>query len=248
MEQRILRRDALDVFHGEGQFALQIEHFKECYNYDRDSNFTLLDVGGGVGYFVLALQQEFPNMRATILDLDESAISKAKSNGLDAVVGSVLKPPPSIHLQKFDIVCFNEVLHHIIAASDRNTCKLQQLALLRAKGLASQAGSIFINELCYEGKVFSDSSSAIIFHLLTNPLLSKIVASISAFVPSLKANTVGVGIRFRPYGGWVRLIESAGFQLSKKCEGAVEKPSFAKRLLLNIRHAQRVSVKVQVSR
>ena len=129
IEQRILHRDALDVFHDSIPFAFdEIEDFKGCYNYDRDSSFTLLDVGGGVGHFVLALQQEFPNMRATILDLDENAISKAKSNGLHAVVGSVLTPPPSIPLQTFDVVCFNLILHHIIAENDRDTRKLQELA------------------------------------------------------------------------------------------------------------------------
>ena len=35
----------------------------------------------------------------------------------------------------------------------------------------------------------------------------------SIVVPSLKANTFGVGVRFRAHGEWLRVFESAGYDV-----------------------------------
>ena len=230
IEQRILKRKALDAFDTNEGVAEQIAHFKLCYEYNRDSKFTLLDIGGGGGYFISALQREYPNMRATILDLDNLAIEKAASNGLNGIVGSVLNPPSQLTSQKFDVICFNLVLHHIIATKDSDTRKLQSLALFNARAISSVGGSIFIHEICYEGRFFSGSSSAIIFHILTNALLSKMTLFISKYVPSLKANTLGVGVRYRAYDAWVKLIKLSGYNIAQECKSGKEGHSFVRRV------------------
>lgn len=245
MEQKVLQRSALDAFDTPEGVVEQLRHFKECYGYDRSSPFSLLDVGGGAGYFVSALQEEFPAMRATILDIDESAVFKARGRGLAAEPGSILERLPEHIPGEFDVICFNLVLHHIVAGGARKTRELQMRALSLAGKRLSGNGSVFVHEICYEGRIFPDSTGAMIFQALSNPLFAGIARLAGRFVPSLRANTVGVGVRFRPSSGWVRLIEEAGGKSLKVRPGGTEGHSLSRRLLLNVREVRRCSFKAQ---
>lgn len=56
-------------------------------------------------------------------------------------------------------------------------------------------------------------------------------------IPSFKANTFGVGVRFRANAEWTRLFEEAGYRVVGSAEGEAERVAPPLRLLLiqNIR-------------
>ena len=79
--QRILPQSAIDAFDTPEGVAEQLQHLKLLLRYKHLSVFSLLDVGGGTGFFATAVQNEFPNAEITILDLDQQSVTKATQLG-----------------------------------------------------------------------------------------------------------------------------------------------------------------------
>lgn len=73
-----------------------------------------------------------------------------------------------------------------------------------------------------------------------SPLLSLIGSVISKLIPSLRANTFGVGVRFRNREEWIRVFDSAGYIVKSSSLGQSELVSFARKYLL-IRQIRRDS-------
>ena len=134
-----------------------------------------MDVGGGTGFFVSALQTELPHVEATILDLDEASVIKGTNLGLTSIYGSIVEPPAAILAKKFDVISFNLFLHHIIGNTDASTADLQRLALERACTLLANGGHIFVHEICYEGIVVPDSSALLIFQITSSRCISEVL-------------------------------------------------------------------------
>ena len=112
MQQRILPRSAIDAFDTPEGMAEQLQHFKSLLGFNPGSVFSLLDVGGGTGFFASAVKAEFPHAEITILDLDEQSVVKGNKSGLNAIHGSIIDPPAEVRGRKFDVVSFNLILHH----------------------------------------------------------------------------------------------------------------------------------------
>jgi hypothetical protein len=127
-----------------------------------------------------------------------------------------------------EIVSFNLILHHLIGGSERATTELQKRALASWKG---RARAVFVNEYIYESFV-GNLSGRLIFSITSNPILSWIGGRLAAVFPSFKANTFGVGVRFRAHEEWVRLFQSAGYSVTGRMVGEAEPVSPAWRLLL----------------
>src|SRR5262245_6771404 len=159
VEQRVLPQMAIDAFDTHEGTAEQLQHFKTLLGYTRESVFSLLDVGGGTGFFATAVQREFPHAAITILDLDESSVRKGRESGLNALQGSILDPPDEIRAKKFDVVSFNLMLHHIIGDDEPSTYDLQRRALEQGRSLMTNEGKMFVHEICYEGRVLRDLSA-----------------------------------------------------------------------------------------
>jgi 2-polyprenyl-3-methyl-5-hydroxy-6-metoxy-1,4-benzoquinol methylase len=81
--------------------------------YNQDDNFTLLDVGCGIGIVAKIIHQNFPNARITGFDISYDAVESAK----------LLLPSANIHIgniyeypyddRTFDMVICLEVLEHL---------------------------------------------------------------------------------------------------------------------------------------
>jgi hypothetical protein len=61
-----------------------------------------------------------------LIDADPVSVSKAQKIGVDAGVGDALAPAPS---GDEAVVCFNLILHHLVAATDARTRELLSAAL-----------------------------------------------------------------------------------------------------------------------
>lgn len=65
----------------------------------------------------------------------------------------------------------------------------------------------------YESFVINNFSGWLIYQITSNSALSVLGNFIAKFIPSLKANTFGVGVRFRSHKEWQRMFESLGFEI-----------------------------------
>lgn len=241
VQQRLLPERAHEAFDTAEGMAEQLQHFKSLLGYNHQSVFSLLDVGGGAGFFARAVQIEFPHAEVTILDLDEQSVMKGTKLGLNAIHGSIIDPPTEVREKLFDVISFNLILHHIIGDDEPSTQDLQRRALKQVRDLLANDGLIFVHEICYEGRLFPDLSARLIYHMTANRYLSQAVRLAGKAIPALKANTAGVGVRFRPASGWILLADMSGLDIVNACQGGQEGHSWLRTTLLLIREVRRQS-------
>lgn len=185
----------------------------------------IVDIGGGCGFFAKALQN-VSGLKVRVLDTDPQSIEHCKCEGLDAAEGDALNPTIA---GDESVVCFNLILHHLVGRSEEETSKLQRRAL---SVWHTKAPVIFINEYIYESYGSDGFSGWLIYQITSNSILSKLGNLIAKVLPSLKANTFGVGVRFRSHAEWKKMFESLGFNVVETVLGKQEGISLPRRLLL----------------
>lgn len=185
---------------------------------------AVVDVGGGCGFFAQALK-DAAKLNVRVIDMDPLSVDACTSKGVVGVLGDALSPERQ---GDEDVVCFNLILHHLVGASENQTLVMQKEALVKWHG---QARVIFVNEYIYESYV-GNISGRIIYAITRSKLLSVIGKAISVFVPSLRANTFDVGVRFRAHDEWCRIFQSAGFRVIATRQGKEDGVSLARRLLM----------------
>ena len=126
------------------------------------------------------------------------------------------------------MACFNLILHHLVGHGERETSSLQMRALDRWKGNDVR---LFVNEYIYDSYV-ANASGALIYGITASSLLSSLAGFVARFLPSLRANTFGVGVRFRSEKEWRRMFEAQGWRVSNYKRGKEEHVSLPRRLLL----------------
>lgn len=134
------------------------------------------------------------------------------------------------------MVYFNLILHHLVSPGLTTTLTLQRRAL---EAWGCRAVSLFVNDYIFH-TYLSTLSGRVIYEITSSRLLSALASVVSRVVPSLRANTFGVGVRFRGRDEWVRIFESLGFKGAGFVRVAEETVSPARRLLM-IRSCRRDS-------
>jgi len=196
----------------------------------------VVDVGGGCGFFAQRLTA-LTGRRVLVMDTDAASIEACRRAGVEAMYGDALSPEV---MGREGVVTFNQILHHLVGRSERVTQELQRQAL---RVWRQQVRAVFVNEYIYESYL-GNFSGWFIFQITKSQLLSRVGRVVATFVPSLKANTFGVGVRFRAHREWLRLFESAGYEVKSSIRGTEEKVSPARRMLL-IKHKRRDSFLLQ---
>lgn len=174
---------------------------------------VVVDVGGGCGHFAARLFRAGCSVR--VIDTDEKSVAACRRVGIDAQVADALSPPIA---GDEHAACFNLILHHLIGASERITRELQSQALIAWR---YQAEYIFVNEYVYDS-FLGDFSGRLIYEVTSSKALSAIAAMVGRFFPMLKANTLGVGVRFRSEASWRRLFADAGYEVAAYRRGEEE--------------------------
>ena len=222
--QKILSDEQVAAFYHDCFVKQQVEHFSQITAPCLQGGHVIVDVGGGCGYFASAIQNQL-NIRARLIDMDPMSVNTARTLGVEAMIGDALKP-----IKQGDevIACFNLILHHLVGNSEKQTLKLQKIAVS-----AWHEGDtrLFVNEYIYESW-FGGISGWLIYQITKNELLSSVAKAIAKIVPSLRANTFGVGVRFRTSYEWRKLFSSAGFKVIDEIKGDDEFIALPLRLLL----------------
>lgn len=219
-EQQKLSDAQLEAFYHDGFVEDQVRHFSRLLG----PGGTVVDVGGGRGFFARRLA-EAVGRKVRVLDSDPVAVAGCRENGVDGEIGDALAPRVA---GDEEAVSFNLILHHLVGASERATRDLQSRALRAWKG---KARDLFVNEYIYESFV-GRASGRLIFWITKSRVLSWMGRAVAFFARSLRANTFGVGVRFRAHDEWRRLFEEAGFEVVAAELGAPEPVSLPRRLLL----------------
>ena len=170
-----------------------------------DGEFSFLDVGGGNGVFADRLLAEYPKATGTVLDNSEVLLARNVANPRKQTICSSAENVANLG-RKYDLICINWVLHHLVGDSYRKS-RQNQLATLQAlRGLLTERGRVSIYENNYHGWLFQDLPGRMIFELTSSKLLSPIVGKIGA-------NTAGVGVCFLSQRQWVDTVSKAGYEL-----------------------------------
>lgn len=228
--QKTLSESQIEAFYHDHFVASQVADFAALAL--PHAQRVVVDVGGGVGHFAAALQRR-GGCRVRVLDTDPVSLHACQAKGLEASLDDALAPHI---LGDEDVVCFNLVLHHLVGQDEADTLALQRRAL---QAWLPHARCLFVNEYIYDSYV-ATASGRLIFAITRNRTLSILASWISRVVPSLRANTFGVGVRFRGHDEWVGLFEGLGFEVAATIRGAEEQVSVARRMLL-IRSCRRDS-------
>ncbi len=224
--QKILSKEQISAFYHKDFVDDQVVDFIFLLRlFVKKSGCKVIDIGGGYGFFARELKNHL-DLQVKVIDSDTESIKYCESEGIECEQGDALNPEI---VGDEDIVCFNLILHHLIGESAQKTHAMQGHAL---SAWHSTARILFINEYIYESFVIRDLSGWLIYQITSNSLLSNIGNLVAKIIPSLKANTFGIGVRFRSHAEWSRIFESLGFEVVDTKKGKEEYVSLARRLLL----------------
>ncbi len=237
IKQVKLDENQIKAFYVDGFAQRQINHFvllTRSVILEKDKK--VVDVGGGCGYFAVGLHQAIGHP-IRVIDSDPQSIAICSQYNLLSVeseLGDALNPRIC---GDEGVVCFNLILHHLIGNNEAETYFLQAKALQVWQGHSQY---IYVNEYIYDSYI-GDLSGRLIYKVTKSPLLSAIGRIAGRFVPALRANTFGVGVRFRSHDEWLRLFEEWGFDVVGKVCSEPDRGNLFLRFLLLIRESRKDS-------
>ena len=224
VDQKILSASQIEQFHHDEFVENQTSDFINLTSISNLELKNIVDIGGGVGHFAEMLHK-ISDFKVRVIDLDPTSVEACAKKGIHSNIGDALKPN---FFGDEDVVCFNMILHHLIGKNDDDTRYLQLSAL---KVWQDRTKAVFVNEYIYDSSV-RGFSGWLIFKITSSSVLSAAANSIARFVPSLFANTFGVGVRFRSHDEWVEIFEDAGYEVTGYRKGLDEYVPLPRRLLL----------------
>jgi len=222
--QTLLSSQQVEAFHNDRFVEDETQHFLALLGSAAADPSEVVDVGGGCGFFARRLS-ELTGRRVRVIDTDRTSIEACRRAGVEAACEDALHPS---FTGREGVVTFNMILHHLVGRSERITRDLQRRALSVWR---PQVRAVFVHEYIYESYL-GNVSGWLIFQITSSRLLSCIGRAVATFAPTLRANTFGVGVRFRARKEWLRLFESAGYVVSSSIVGPEDGISLARRLLL----------------
>jgi hypothetical protein len=223
--QIVLGKEELKEFYHECFVDDQAKDFLALQRVPADKIGKVVDIGGGCGFFAKKIM-DLGITDVLVMDTDDNSVRTCGEKGVKAEISDALSP----RIQGDEaIVCFNLILHHLIGSSEAMTLDAQKRALSAWRG---RGVSLFVNEYVYEGFINEKSSAKLIWCITSSKLLSIIGKFVSWFIPSLKANTFGFGVRFRTKSDWERIFSATGYEVAGYSRGVDEEISLARRLLL----------------
>jgi hypothetical protein len=212
--QRALSTEQVEAFYHDLFVEDQTRHFVEMAPRPAGSG-VVVDVGGGCGFFARRLQQ-LTARRVRVIDMDPASVRACHEAGVEASRGDALAPVPA---GDEEVASFNLILHHLVADSEAETRALQVRAL---RAWHTHAQAVFVNEYIYQSFV-ARLSGWLIFQITKSRVLSALGRAAARVVPAFKANTFGVGVRFRSHDEWVELFAQAGFRVEDRRIGEAER-------------------------
>lgn len=236
VDQKALDDQQIAEFYHENFVKDQVRDFGQLLGSRDLEGSRLIDLGGGIGHFAAGIRATY-GCQATVLDSDPASVAACHLRNIPAVLGDALTADVA---SDFDLASLNLVIHHLVGKDFFATRHLQ-VKVLNNQISGSGPTMIFVNEYIYDSFVYAELASRVIFGITSSATLSAIGRRIARFVPSLSANTFGVGVRFHSYAGWRQIFEEAGWRLGAHARGVEEHISLPRRVAFLLKSCRRDS-------
>lgn len=171
-----------------------------------DGDFTFIDIGGGNGKFADLILDAYPKSKGAVLDNSELLLSKNTSRDRKKCILSSAEDLLEAVTEKYDIVFYNWVLHHLVHDSYADTVNAAKESLACAGQLLTERGKVSIFENMYDGILVDNLPSHLIFHLTSSKLLEPVTRFFGA-------NTAGVGVCFQSRNSWDSIVNKASLDV-----------------------------------
>lgn len=182
-------------------WAMLTRHIDDSFP---DGDFRFLDVGGGNGVFADRLLAAYPRAEGAVLDNSRLLLERNRPNPRKTLIEDSAENLDRLP-QRYDLICFNWVLHHLVGDGYRTSVAHVDGTLRKAAGLLTPRGHVSIFENMYDGLLLDNAPSHIIFGLTS-------AKTIAPIVRRLGANTARLGVCFQSRASWQRILERAGIQ------------------------------------
>jgi hypothetical protein len=199
---------------------------------DRDfpqGDFRFIDIGGGNGKFTDRLLAAYPNATGTVLDNSQLLLDRNTHNPRKLLLNASIENLETEVTQRYDIVFFNWVFHHLVgesyAESRRNIAK----TLTKVETLLTDRGRLSIIDNMYNGSLVDGLPSWLIYQATSSKAIAKLVKKGGA-------NTAGVGVCFLSRQLWHTTLRDAGLEILKYSDDEPWEIPWTWHALLHIDH------------
>jgi|GEM_PF-2758937 len=172
-----------------------------------DRPWSMLDVGGGSGILSDYLHEQFPQSRATVLDISPELLdANVRAPWKTVLRGSATDLAARAGGKRFDLVCIHNVLHHVVDGGYRSSGMRVRSVVRQVYDILAPRGHISLFEMSYRGWPVESLSGRIVFQWTSNRALGLLCRR-------LGANAGGVGVRFLPEAAWRDMLVRSGFDV-----------------------------------
>ena len=172
-----------------------------------DGEFSFLDVGGGNGVFADRILATYGKATGTVVDNSRYLLDRNGPNERKSLIEcGVEDMKAGVGDNKYDIIFFNWILHHLVTRSYSETRGFISSVISSTRDMLTEQGMISVLENCYDSVATEGLPSRIIFHALS----SKILASATK---KMGANTSGVGVCYLSEALWRETFQKNGFTI-----------------------------------
>jgi ubiquinone/menaquinone biosynthesis C-methylase UbiE len=170
----------------------------------------IMDLGGGTGWFAMALREYFAGIDCEIFVVDSSEHSTWTEFGdkVKFIKSSAENLKQLFESNSFDLVFADRVFHHFVRDTYKKT-RTGQLDIMRQIAyILKSDGNLCIDDMFTDG-ILWDSAASKLIYMLTSCTFSPIVK----FVKKMGAEAAGVGVCFLSKKMWLCMITQAGFSI-----------------------------------
>lgn len=212
-----------------------IRKYLDCYKnilseISKKKKVTILDVGGGAGYFSKQLETILPKyieLDIYLLDTNKYDTWNDKKSKIHFIQGDALSISEIFSNKMFDYVFCNMLFHHLLGESFKESSKIREKCLKNIVGVLKDDGKIGIIDN-YNNGLFIDSISCRIIYAMTNirnPMIVKICKRFGS-------NSAGVGVCMQSRRMWQNLIKKSGLRIVEEVESVPDKLGLIKKVCL----------------
>lgn len=175
---------------------------------------SILDVGGGAGYFTKAVYDYLTErgFEVTAYVLDTMRYPNWNKENFKNIIfceGSVEHVDTYFNEQKFDLIFCNKVFHHFITNTYSGTVQMLTVCMNKLGHQLSACGRLCILDYFYDGLLIDSFPSWMIYQCTSqkNGLLVRLFKKMGS-------KSAGSGVCFQSERMWRRLIEDCGLKVA----------------------------------
>lgn len=131
--------------------------------------------------------------------------------------------------ERFDLVCFNWVLHHLVADGYGSSHAFARDALATAGRMLAPGGRISVFENLYDGLLLDRMPGWLIYRMTASSRLAR-------FASGQGANTAGVGVCFQSRASWLETFAESGAEVLQTRDGLDWDVPLKWRVFLHVGH------------